>query len=187
MKPKSKLETKLSELQQAELAEWLLTGMPYHRAQERVAKDFGLSVSVSAFTPFWERVCVPQLICRRSQQRVAAEVRAGEAEKNPAKFAEATLDALQERAMQLANSPQSDPKEVKAIYALILKARDQELTTQQMQLDREKFEFDAAEACLKKLPELKSIASNPKLDQQSKIQAIRQKLFGVLPVETQGT
>ena len=48
-------------------------------------------------------------------------------------------------------------------------------------LEREKFAFDAAEACLKHLPALRQIASAPKLNHQAKILAIRQKLFGLLP------
>jgi hypothetical protein len=50
-----------------------------------------------------------------------------------------------------------------------------------LKLEREKFEFDAAGACLAKLPELKTIAANPKLSQSAKIAAIRERLFGVVP------
>lgn len=41
--------------------------------------------------------------------------------------------------------------------------------------------FDAAESCLKHLPEVKRIANNPKLSQREKINAIRRMLFGELP------
>jgi hypothetical protein len=43
---------------------------------------------------------------------------------------------------------------------------------------REKFEFDAAKACLKMLPELKVISSDSKLSETEKINAVRLKLFG---------
>lgn len=52
-----------------------------------------------------------------------------------------------------------------------------------LKLEREKFEFDAAEACLKKLPELRAIAANNKLSNTDKIQEIRRRLFGALPAE----
>lgn len=52
-----------------------------------------------------------------------------------------------------------------------------------LKLEREKFEFNAAEACLAKLPELKTIAANPKLSASDKILAIRQRLFGAPPSE----
>lgn len=59
-------------------------------------------------------------------------------------------------------------------------ARLQQLN-RQISLERDKFEFDAATACLKVLPDLKEISANNKLSQTEKVQAIRLKLFGVLP------
>jgi hypothetical protein len=51
----------------------------------------------------------------------------------------------------------------------------------QVKTDREKFEFDAAKACLKALPALKVISTNKTLSEADKVNAIRQKLFAVLP------
>jgi hypothetical protein len=51
-----------------------------------------------------------------------------------------------------------------------------------LQLHRDKFEFDAAEVCLRKLPELKVISSNPELSDIEKIDRIRLELFGKVPV-----
>lgn len=45
-------------------------------------------------------------------------------------------------------------------------------------LDRERFEFDAAAACLRKLPDLQQVASAPKMDEAEKQEAIRKILFG---------
>lgn len=50
-----------------------------------------------------------------------------------------------------------------------------------LQLHRDKFEFDAAEVCLRKLPELKVISSNPELSDIEKIDRIRLELFGKIP------
>lgn len=52
-----------------------------------------------------------------------------------------------------------------------------------LRLEREKFEFDAAESCLKQLPELRTIANNAKTSHSDKIQQIRERLFGSLPEE----
>lgn len=46
-----------------------------------------------------------------------------------------------------------------------------------LDLDRQKFEFDAAKACLAKLPELKAISEKPKLSEEEKTKAIQQILF----------
>lgn len=53
----------------------------------------------------------------------------------------------------------------------------------ELALSRDKFEFDAAKACLAQLPQLKVIASNTKLSESDKIDAIRRKLFGQLPLD----
>jgi hypothetical protein len=55
---------------------------------------------------------------------------------------------------------------------------------EKLNLERAKFEFSAAEACLAKLPELKTISSNSKLSLEDKITAIRRALFGQLPEDT---
>ena len=63
----------LPEDQQAKLADWLLSGIPYHEARARVEKEFGVSPTrLVAFTSFWRRVCVPQLLQRRRRAPTAA-------------------------------------------------------------------------------------------------------------------
>ena len=172
----------LPEEQQAKLAEWLLNGMPYHEAKVCVAKEFGVEVkSLDTFSQFWQHVCGPALLARRARAVQTAESVASEASRTPGRFDAATIDALKQKAFEQAMSPQSDPRAVKAIFSLVLKARDQDLSQQQLSLDREKFEFDAATKCLAQLPLLKTIAQNTKLTQAEKIDSIRQRLFGVLP------
>jgi hypothetical protein len=51
---------------------------------------------------------------------------------------------------------------------------------EQTSIDRQKFEFDAAKAALKVLPELKVIAADNSLDDSAKIDKVREKLFGTL-------
>lgn len=180
----------LPENQQAELADWLLSGMPYHKARERIAlpppDGFGFVVSsLSPFTPFWEEVCVPALLARRRKAAATANEFAEETKKTFGEFDSATVEALKQKAFELAISPQADPRDVKALYMLVLKSRDQALDLEQLRLDREKFEFDAARACLSKLPELKVIGADDSLDEDAKIRAVRERIFGRLPEESQ--
>lgn len=63
---------------------------------------------------------------------------------------------------------------------IALKERAEKRQLQKLQLEKDKFEFDAASAALKKASELKAI-SNSKLSDTEKIKAARQALFGVLP------
>jgi len=171
----------LPEAQQAQLAEWLMGGMPYHLAAAQVEKEWGVSVGLKAFSNFWNEVCSPLLLARRQKFGAIATQRNQAIDKNPFQFSKATIDALEERALEYATRPDADPKKVKAIYSLVLKARDQELDKEHLTFDREKFTFDAAKACLAKLPELKSIAADPKLTDTARIDAVRRTLFGKLP------
>lgn len=67
-------------------------------------------------------------------------------------------------------------------------ARDAEKRQQEEhRLNREKFEFDAATAAKKFAAEIKTISANPRLNEGQKIDAIRQRLFGVLPPATSPT
>ena len=69
---------------------------------------------------------------------------------------------------------------VAARHKADLDLRKLELRREALRLQREKFEFDAAKACLAKLPELKAIAASKRLDDRDKIDQIRLRLFGVL-------
>ncbi len=171
----------LPEEQQAQLADWLLNGTPYHKAKELVLAEFGVSVSLTAFQSFWQEVCAPALLSRRKRAVSMAGEVAEEAQKTPGRFDAATVDAIKQKAFELAISPMSEPKDVKALFMLLQKGRDQDIKAQQLDLDRERFQFDAAKAALAKLPELKSIAGNNSLDQDAKLRAVREKLFGTLP------
>ncbi len=137
-KPKSKLLTELDEAQQAQLADWLLSGMPYHQARELVSKEFGVSVALSSFTSFWQECCAPELIRRRSRAKETADSIAAEASRQPGKFDAATIDALKQKAFELATSPGADPKNVKAIFSLVLKANDQHIKGQELDLAKRK-------------------------------------------------
>ena len=46
---------------------------------------------------------------------------------------------------------------------------------------RDEFEFDAAEACLKHLPALREIAADNAMDEKAKLIAVRKRLFGSAP------
>lgn len=66
-------------------------------------------------------------------------------------------------------------------FKLGLSAAKVDLSEMALDLRKIKQDFDAAEACLKHLPEVKRIANNPRLSQREKINQIRRMLFGELP------
>ena len=171
----------LPEEQQAQLAEWLLSGLPYHKAKELIFKEWGIVTSFAALSSFWTDVCTPALLARRQQAVTTADSVAADAKKMPGNFDAATIDAIRQKAFELSVSPQAAPGEVKALFMLLLKSRDQELKESQLRLDRERFEFDAAKAALAQLPALRAIAGDRSLNDDSKLKAVRQALFGDTP------
>lgn len=173
----------LPEEQQARLAEWLLSGVPYHKAKELLEKEFGVVFSsLSCFTPFWEQVCVPVLLTRRARAVSTAEEVANDAKARPGKLDAATIDALKQKAFELAISPGQDPEAVKAFFSLVLKARDQELAGEKVRLQRDRFEFDAAKRAMEEAAKIKSVVES-KLNSEQKIAQVRQLLFGVVSGE----
>lgn len=172
----------LPEEQQAKLADWLLGGMPYHQAKVLVEKEFGITFkSLTPFTAFWEQVCAPHLLARRRQLGKTAEVRAEEAKLSPGKFDAATLDALKQKAYELAESPNADPKDVKSVMMLLLKAQDQEYKNRKLALDVEKFEFDAVDAIMANPPKFKATLQSTSLSEKQKRDQLRLQLFGAAP------
>ena len=140
----------LPEGQQAQLAEWLLNGMPYHQAQALVEKEFSVSVSLPCFTSFWRAVCQPELLRRRVRAVETADAIASESVKSPGRLDKATLDALKQLAFNEAIKPGADPKAVKAIFGLILKSRDQDLDNRKIELlERKAAQAEQAEGTLK--------------------------------------
>lgn len=171
----------LPEEQQCKLADWLLNGMPYHEAKLLAEEEFGVALkSLSAFQDFWQQVCQPLLLAKRRKLAGAADERAEEAKRSPGQFDLATLDAIAQKAYELAESANADPKDVKSLMMLLLKARDQNFEEKKLAFDRQKFEFDAAAACLKQLPTLKAISTNKALNQNEKVEQIRLRLFGMV-------
>ncbi len=117
------------------LADWLLGGMPYHEAQKQVLDQFKLEVrSLKSFSQFYQAVCGPRLLARRTQARSVADSIAQEAERQPGRFDQATIDALKQKAFELSISPQAHPRDVKALFMLVLKARDQDLTERKVRI-----------------------------------------------------
>lgn len=178
-KPQSKLETKLSDEQQAQLAEWLLGGMKYHEAKQVVEKEFGLSVAQSAFSAFWTRVCVPHAIRRRTRAVDTSDEIASEAKARPGQFDAATIDQLKQLSFELSLNPNVNPKDVKALFSLVLKARDQDNEERRLQLDREKFQRETAELFLKWAADqrAKEIAGSNESN-AAKIERLGQLMFG---------
>jgi hypothetical protein len=97
----------------------------------------------------------------------------------------ATDSLLSQWAFQIATNPQRTNGAFKALSRWALKHREQaqreaqiEINKQRLSLDREKFEFNAARQALLHHDSLGKILKQGNLDDEAKIHAARQQLFG---------
>ncbi len=74
-----------------------------------------------------------------------------------------------------------DPEQFATIVKLEQGERKSKLDERRLDLDVNKFQFDAAKAALDKLPELNAIKRDGSLSEDAKLEQARLKLFGELP------
>jgi len=130
----------LDEEDKLRLLEWFVTpGMSLERIRDQVAKpeeDGGLGIETSraALSNFWSANSAEYLINRRRQARDLAAGLAEEAAKSPAQFEAATIDAIAQQAFTMAQQPGVAPADVKAMFSLVLKVRDQDVRKKELEL-----------------------------------------------------
>ncbi len=147
-KPRS--DSKLDALdvdQQRQLCKWLLTpGLSYEKVKALVLEKFNVSTTLSALSAFYQSYVTPYLIHRRAQAGAPDPLddpAADLGKLRPGVFNQATVDALERKALVLANNPFVDPKAIFSIYSLLLKAR--ELAGRQKNFDKRLLRLAALE------------------------------------------
>ena len=165
----------LSEELQERLIGWMMDGTPYHSILALARKPvvdggLGTRTSYAALTAFYQQRVHPLLkLKRRTARHIALEI-ADDLKKSPVDWNTSTIEPLQQLAFEMANTPGVDPRSVKAIYSLILKARDQELESRKIEL----LEKKAAQA-----DQTAKVLQQPRLTPQEREQKIRREIFGL--------
>lgn len=139
---KTRSDAKLKNLpedQYQALVDWLLAGTPYRVVKKRLLDEFKVSTSNDALSRFWEDCCSAALLARRQKAVGLADEIAAEAAARPGEFDSATIDALKQKAFELAVNPNADPRDVKGLFTLVLKARSQEIDRRTIELAEKKF------------------------------------------------
>ena len=97
----------------------------------------------------------------------------------------ATSHSVRQIAFELSNSPGISAKQFKTLSRWVLKVRDQEqaeqhlaLARERLALERAKFEFNAAREALNHHASLGNIMADTTRDDEAKIQAAREMIFG---------
>ena len=160
-------------------------GMTLDQAREQLRLD-GCSVSCSRLSEWWSN---QQTL--RMQDRLLSQIASGarqcrEVEQALGKNGAPEMDTLiklhRVLILKLSTEGSTNPEMLELVNRMmkpvVAFARLKQLEAQ-LSLDRDKFQFDAAKACLARLPELKVISSDKGLNYSQKVEQIRLKLFGV--------
>lgn len=125
MSRKARGDSKLDALPEAQLAELvggILCGWSYEQARQWVMDACGVSVSLSAFTPFYARHVAPVLKERKQFAALSAQTLAKMATESDA-FDAAAIAELKEYAYKLIRDPNSNPEEARKWMETLIKAQ----------------------------------------------------------------
>lgn len=71
-----------------------------------------------------------------------------------------------------------DTKTIGEFIKILISARKEDLEGEKLQLERDKWEFDAARACRDHQAEIQAVTEDDDLDEEAQVLAIRRHLFG---------
>lgn len=158
----------------------MLAGVPYRVIKARLLEKFSVTVKSDAtLSDFWATCCSDVLLKRRLGAVSVAEDLATEAAKTPGRFDQATIQLLQQKAFELAANPLADPKDVKALFMLVLKARSQDLDQASLDLQRKRFQRETCELFVKWFEDKRAqeIAGAKDLSADERTQQLGQLIF----------
>jgi hypothetical protein len=160
--------------QQAEVAKWLFEeGETLRGAEARCQREFKVKVAKSTLGRFYELESVERMK-RKIRADAGFELTEGEANFR------AVLLTMSRTAIEKAQNPvkAADRRVAVDFTKIMIAARRESHEALRAATLREKFEFDAATACLIHQVKINCIAEDESLDDGQRIQKIREELFG---------
>jgi len=179
-KPTGKDIPQLTAEQEAELERWLCDEeRSCAEVRRRLSARFGLDLPAAEIRRIHDEHRQRRMLERIASSRAAANRIVREFKSDPANMYAAVVNLVGQAAFEAAlEGERMDAALVTRLARLVVEAKRYALAEAHFELQREKWQFDAAEACLKKLPELIPLHSQPGLSEKEKISRIRRALFG---------
>jgi hypothetical protein len=176
---------KLPQNQQDALEAWLFEEkLDYKKCIERLRLDFDVKTTDSSLSRFYKRVKNRRILDGISESVTLSKAVEQKFRDEKADLYPAILQRVGQMAFdQSVTGEKADPELIYNFTKLLIAGQKEESRRQQIALQRERFQFDAAKACLRKLPELKEVATSNALNQDEKIAAVCGILFGAPPVK----
>jgi hypothetical protein len=174
------------------LEEWLRPkerggkGFTLEQAREQLRLD-GTSVSCSRLSDWWSA-----RQSQRMEEQLLAQISSGAQQcrdveqsfgKNGGVGLETLIKLHRVLILKLATEGNMDSDKLELVNRMmreVQKFARLEQLGEQIALERDKFQFDAAKACLAALPELKAISNDKAISDSEKLQRVRLKLFGAI-------
>jgi hypothetical protein len=152
--------------QRAKVDAWLFDGqLCYREVIALCQKELGAAISLGSLSRYYQQ----ELACGRQRQL-----------RDSAGGYVSLLESMIESALRAAQTVEigNDPRALAAFARVMVAARQEANEALRASTIREKFEFDAATACLIHQVKVKSIAEDEALDDGERILKIREELFG---------
>lgn len=119
------------------LADWLMEGLGYEKAPALILAEFGVTTSKRAVENFYHSYCWPRELAVTLDRRLAAASQAkaiaDEARKHPARFSEAAVELLQQKAFEMLCGRDSKAKDIRDIMSIVQKDNDQAMEKRKME------------------------------------------------------
>ena len=147
-------------------------------------KAEGCTVALSGISSF-----LSQQRSQRQQQSLLQTIASGARQcaavekqfsRNPAPELETLIKLQRVILLNLSTQANTTPETLDLIgnsFKAVFNLEKLKLQRDELELAKDKFEFDAAQACLARLPELKAVSDAPKLSADEKAKAIQSILF----------
>ena len=169
--------------QRALLDKWLLDqNISYREAADRCEKEFGVRPGKDVFMRYYARTFQERKMNDLLNSAAFAEQIEDSLGKRANKTFRAIITIMGQLAFNCAIDVQGNKKQALKKFReqldLLIPLREEFRLGEKFSLEREKWEFDVARTCHEHFEELQKIIANKSLDEPSRLQAIRQRLFG---------
>ena len=164
------------------LEHWLFVeNVSYKEAIERAQKEWGVTGSTVSLGRFYQRL---------EKERVVGEMEAAVETATEVDAAQGKLAGLKSSAMKVMGMrllqkavSEGEVKELAMLSRALSQCEEREIQRRRLELARQKFEFNAVKAALKRMSLLEKISQEDQEREDARIDAVRLEIFGTPPTD----
>jgi hypothetical protein len=174
----------LNPAQRKLLDDWLFErNLSYQEICRRGKEKFGFSLNRHSLVNYYHKTQQKRNLDEIIQSANHAKSVVKKLAKNPAETAKAIMNIAGQLAFNTAvvnaAGQKPDVDNLSKVMDVYLSTRKDDREAGKFELEREQWEFDVARLCFQHHQELQKIAANQSLDEDARLLAIRQRLFGM--------